>query len=90
MEYSYPLRSDWSTDEIITVIDFFELVEKAYEDGILQEKVMAAYRLFKKIVPSKSEEKTLFKEFEDASGYSSYRIIKAATEGRKGDIIKGA
>ena len=38
MGYSYPLRNDWSTEEIITVTAFYEVIEKAYEDGIKQEK----------------------------------------------------
>jgi len=90
MEYSYPLRGDWSTEEIITVIAFYELIEKTYEEGVLQEKVMEAYRLFKTIVPSKSEEKTLFKEFEEASSYDSYRVIKVAKESSIGELIKAA
>ena len=76
MEYSYPLRTDWTTEEIISVIAFYEIIEQAYEEGAKQEKVMNAYREFKKVVPSKAEEKTLLKEFEEASGYSSYSISK--------------
>ena len=51
---------------------------------------MTAYRMFKEIVPSMAEEKTLFKEFKDASGYDSYHIVKAAKEKIDGDVIKGA
>ena len=50
--------------------------------GVKREEIMEAYREFKEIVPSKAEEKTLFKEFEEASGYSSYHIVKAAKEGK--------
>ena len=89
MEYSYPLRTDWKTDEIISVITFYEIIEQAYEDGARQEKIMNAYREFKKVVPSKAEEKTLLKEFEEASGYSSYRIVKSAENAASGDTIKG-
>lgn len=89
MDYSYPLRIDWSTEEIIKVTSFFEVIEKAYEEGIERDEVIKSYRTFKKIVPSKSEEKTILKEFEEASGYVGYRIVKAAQEGEKGEIIKG-
>lgn len=89
MEYNYPLRYDWSTEEIIDVIAFYETIEKAYENGVGKEKIMDAYRSFKKIVPSKSEEKTLFKEFKEVSGYDSYRIVKDAKEVAAGEIIKG-
>ena len=50
---------------------------------------MNAYREFKKVVPSKAEEKTLLKEFEEASGYSSYHIVKSAENAASGEMIKG-
>ncbi len=89
MDYSYPLSSDWSTDEIINVTAFYDVVEKGYEDGLERSLIISAYREFKVIVPSKSEEKTLFKEFEKASGYSSYQIVKLAQEKEDGEIVKG-
>ncbi|MBE1553607.1 UPF0223 family protein [Sporosarcina limicola] len=89
MDYNYPIRHDWSTEEMIEVIAFYEVVEKAYETGILREMLMDAYRRFKKVVPSMAEEKTLFKEFENVSGYVSFKIIKAAKEGNDGEKIKG-
>jgi uncharacterized protein YktA (UPF0223 family) len=49
---------------------------------------MNIYRRFKEIVPSKSEEKRLCDEFEQASGYSSYRVMKKAKEAQNGDWIK--
>ena len=90
MDYSYPIRHDWSTAEMIAVIAFFEAVEKAYETGIAKEQLMDAYRGFKKVVPSMAEEKTLDKEFEEASGYVTYRVVKAAKEAAAGEMIKGA
>ena len=60
MDYSYPIRHDWSTEEIIIVAAFYETVEKAYELGVLREEVMTAYRKFKEVVPSMAEEKTLY------------------------------
>lgn len=89
MDYSYPLRGDWSTEEIITVTAFYMSVEKAYENGVKREEIMNTYREFKAVVPSKAEEKTLFKEFEEVSGYSSYHIVKAAREQEDGELIKG-
>lgn len=88
MDYNYPLRGDWSTEEIIAVTTFYVMVEKAYEEGVKREEVMDVYRKFKAIVPSKAEEKTLFKEFEEASGYSSYHIVKATREADSGELIK--
>lgn len=89
MNYNYPIRSDWSTDEIITVAAFYEAVEKAYETGIARERLLEAYRAFKKIVPSMAEEKTLFKEFDEASGYVCFKVVKSAKEGLDGEMIKG-
>lgn len=88
VEYNYPMQDDWTTEELITVIELYSAVEKAYEEGVSRKVLMGAYRAFKEIVPSKSEEKTLFKEFEKESGYSAYPIIKAAKDAGEIEIIK--
>ncbi|HJV30881.1 MAG TPA: UPF0223 family protein [Bacillales bacterium] len=80
MEYQYPIDYHWTTAETVDVIHFFEAIEKAYEKGIEREELLSIYRRFKEIVPSKSEEKKLCGEFEEMSGYSSYRTIKAAKD----------
>jgi uncharacterized protein YktA (UPF0223 family) len=90
MNYSYPISYDWTTQEIIDVIKFFEAVEAVYEKGMEREQLMNVYRRFKEIVPSKSEEKQLCDEFEKTSGYSSYRVVKKAKEAKNGDFIKMA
>ena len=90
MEYSYPFSIDWSTAEIVDVIKFFEGIEQAYEKGIKREVMMAKYRRFKEIVPSQAEEKSIFREFEEASGYVSYPAIKQTKEATDGMIIKVA
>ncbi|MFJ5761678.1 UPF0223 family protein [Neobacillus sp. NPDC093182] len=87
MEYQYPIDYHWTTDEIVDVIKFYEAVERAYEKGIERDDLMANYRRFKEIVPSKAEEKTLCGEFEEISGYSSYRAIKKAKEALPGEKI---
>jgi uncharacterized protein YktA (UPF0223 family) len=80
MDYQYPILIDWSTEEIVDVIAFFECIEKAYEKGINRSGLMDAYRRFKEIVPSKAEEKKICNEFEEVSGYSSYRVVKKAKD----------
>lgn len=87
MEYQYPIDYHWTTEETITVIHFFEAIEKAYEKGIGRDELMSAYRQFKEIVPSIAEEKKLCGEFEEMSGYSSYRTIKTAKAAASGDKI---
>lgn len=88
MEYSYPFSTDWSTEEIVDVVQFFEGIEQAYEKGIKREHMLAKYRRFKQIVPSQAEEKSIFREFEEASGYVSYPVVKLAKEGTDGTLIK--
>ncbi|MDM5328097.1 UPF0223 family protein [Neobacillus sp. CF12] len=87
MEYQYPIDYHWTTDEIVDVIKFYEAIEKAYEKGIDRDELMVIYRRFKEIVPSKAEEKTICGEFEDISGYSSYRTIKKAKDSAPGERI---
>ncbi|MEH7177330.1 UPF0223 family protein [Neobacillus vireti] len=87
MEYQYPIDYHWTTDEIVDVIKFYEAIERAYEKGIERDELLTIYRRFKEIVPSKAEEKTLCGEFEDISGYSSYRVIKKAKDLSSGDNI---
>ncbi|MCA1053358.1 UPF0223 family protein [Rossellomorea aquimaris] len=87
MEYQYPFSIDWSTEEVIDVIAFFEAIEKAYERGIRKEDLMDRYRRFKEIVPSKSEEKRICSEFEESSGYSAYHAVKKMKESEDADLV---
>ncbi|MBD8068454.1 UPF0223 family protein [Bacillus sp. PS06] len=80
MNYQYPIDFSWDTTETVDVIRFFQCVEQAYEKGVEREILIAAYKRFKEIVPSKSEEKKLCGEFEEASGYSTYFLLKKAKE----------
>lgn len=66
----------------------FEGIEQAHEKGIKREVMMAKYRRFKEIVPSQAEEKTIFREFEEASGYISYPVVKQTKEAADGTMIK--
>lgn len=88
MEYQYPIDYDWTTKEIIDVIKFFEAVEKAYEQGIKRDELLARYRRFKEIVPGKAEEKKICREFEEISGYSPYKTVKTVREANSGEMIK--
>ncbi|WP_033829352.1 UPF0223 family protein [Bacillus andreraoultii] len=88
MEYSYPISIDWSTDEIIIVIQFFEAIEKVYEKGVQRAVLMEKYRKFKLVVPSIGEEKKVFREFEDVSGYSAYHAVKKMKDASDKDFIQ--
>lgn len=86
MDYHYPIDETWTKEEIVDVVRFFSLIEQAYEQQVKREELLDAYNRFKQIVPSKSEEKTLFKEFETASGYISYQAVKKARESQANTI----
>ncbi|MFS0672301.1 UPF0223 family protein [Ornithinibacillus sp. 179-J 7C1 HS] len=86
MNYSYPIDTSWTKEEIIDVIQFFSLIEKAYEKGMDRDILLAGYRKFKRVVPAKSEEKKYFQEFEKDSGYSPYQTMKKAKEIESGLI----
>lgn len=88
MDYQYPMDLDWSTEEIVDVITFFEAVEKAYESKIEKEEFMNKYRRFKEIVPGKADEKRYTDEFESASKYSAYQVIKKAKALTDKDLIR--
>lgn len=86
MNYNYPIDPDWSTEEMVVVVEFLALIEKAYESSVSREKLLKEYQAFKKIVPSKSEEKTIGRKFEQASGFSIYQTIKKARSEEKKNI----
>ncbi|KAB8138611.1 UPF0223 family protein [Gracilibacillus oryzae] len=88
MNYSYPLNESWTTKEIVDVVNYYSFIEKAYEKGIKQQDLILAYNRFKQIVPSKSEEKQLDREFEKQSGYVPYRVIKYAKDQNATDLVK--
>ncbi|OAX75461.1 hypothetical protein A0U96_06835 [Lactiplantibacillus plantarum] len=76
--YQYPLDETWTTAEIIKVTTFYQVVEAANESSITTAKLLGAYREFKTVVPAKSEEKRLSREYEAASGYRIYQTMQAA------------
>lgn len=81
--YTYPLDLSWGTAEMTEVLSFFNQVEKYYESKVEKEAFLNAYAQFKKIVPSKMQEKQLGREFEASSGYSLYRAVKEVTASGK-------
>jgi len=84
--YHYPIEETWTTEEIIDVIEFFNLIEKAYESTVNRVDLLESYRQFKKVVPSKSEEKQYFSQFEHSSGYSSFHAVKLARDSENNEI----
>lgn len=87
--YAYPLDPSWSTDEITAVLHFLTQVEKAYETQVTADQVLLAYQDFKQVVPAKAQEKQIDRDFEEVSGYSSYRVVQQAKANGKGMIKFG-
>lgn len=44
--YSYPLDLSWSTEELASVLSFFNKVEEAYESKVEAGEYLKAYRAF--------------------------------------------
>lgn len=88
MNYSYPLSPDWTTEEVTMVVHFFVSVEEAYEKGVKRQQLLADYKNFKEVVPSRSEEKRIFREFEKRSGYSAYHVVKKMLDEPETKIIR--
>jgi uncharacterized protein YktA (UPF0223 family) len=82
-EYQYPLDLDWTTDEMVIVMNMWESLEKANEKGIDNAAFLETYRRFKTVVKSIGEEKRLGREFEKVSGYSLYRTVQKAKENQR-------
>lgn len=87
MEVQYPLSIEWSKEEVIKVVSFFQLIEKAYDTGVNKGQLVSAYHEFKDVVPSKSEEKQLFKQFDRETGYSTYHAVKEARETERDKVL---
>ncbi|MFC3928938.1 UPF0223 family protein [Streptococcus caprae] len=87
--YAYPLDSTWSTDDLSSVLSFLNRVEDAYESKVDVDKLLDSYKAFKQVVKSKAQEKQIDREFEQSSGYSTYRAVQAARAKGKGTISLG-
>lgn len=77
-EYQYPIDIDWTTEEMIQVVEMWTVLEQAYEKGVDTAIFLETYKDFKKVIRSIGEEKKLGREFEELSGYSLYRAVQEA------------
>lgn len=76
--YSYPLNPEWTTEELIIVVNMWSKLEEVYEKRVDAESFLAVYQEFKQVVKSIGEERQLGNEFEELSGFSLYRVVKQA------------
>lgn len=85
--YTLPIDSNWTIDDIVTVSAFVDKVLQVYENGVLNVTLLAQYDKFRQVIPSKSEQKQFDRNFEQQTGFSIYRTIKLAQATTK-DRIK--
>lgn len=89
-DYEYPLDIEWSTEEMILVMDLWAALEQAYEKGISNQEFLKKYQLFKTVVKSIGEERRIGKDFELISGYSLFHTVKEAKQNEKAQLrMKG-
>lgn len=86
-DYQYPLDLDWTSEEMVKVVELWSALEQAYEKGIDKSLFLEKYQRFKTVVPSIGEERRLGREFEKLSGYSLYRTVKEA-KGQSKKIVR--
>lgn len=77
-DYQYPIDIDWTTEEMIIVVEMWTVLEQAYEKGVETQTFLTTYKNFKQVIRSIGEEKKLGREFEELSGYSLYRAVQEA------------
>ncbi|MDN2452471.1 UPF0223 family protein [Lactobacillus sp. UCMA15818] len=81
--FDYPLLSEWSTNEIIAVTDFYQAVEQLYTAKIEREVFLKKYHAYQKAVPMKMNQKKIDREFFDRTGMSIYQAAKFVQSSNK-------
>ena len=75
--YSYPIDyTEFDSDEVIILVEFFSLIEDANEGKVNKELLLKKYKEYRSIMNSVSYEKTIEREFFKVSGYSIFNTIK--------------
>ena len=49
MNYTYPIDTSWTMEELLAVMALLQMVEKAYEGGVASSEAMAVYREYKNL-----------------------------------------
>jgi uncharacterized protein YktA (UPF0223 family) len=74
--FAYPIDERWNQTEITDVINFFVVIEKSYQTGVTRQELVDNYRKFQVVVPNKSEEKRIFREFLANSGMEPFQAVR--------------
>lgn len=59
MEYQYPMNEDWTTEEAVDVIAFFQQVELAYEKEPIVKNCLRRTGVSKKLCREKLKKKAM-------------------------------
>ena len=70
----------FSTEEIVAIYSFYNLMERNNKHPQKKELVLNAYQTYRNIINSISLEKQYNKEFEEKTGISIYHVIKNLKE----------
>lgn len=70
----------FSTEEIVSIYSFYNLMERNNKHPQKKELVLNAYQTYRNIINSISLEKQYNKEFEEKTGISIYHVIKNLKE----------
>lgn len=75
--YTYPIDYDqFTTDEIIVIVEFLAMIEDANQQSVDRNLLSKKHQQFRKVVNSISLEKQIDRAFEKTSGYSIYKTLK--------------
>lgn len=75
--YSYPIDYElFTTEEILDIVEFLNLIEAANDQKKVPENIQKAYKRYRSIINSQSIEKQIDRDFEKLSGYSIYNTMK--------------
>ncbi|AUJ30032.1 MAG: UPF0223 family protein [Liquorilactobacillus hordei] len=81
--FEYPLLPEWSTNEIVAVTDFYQIVEKLYTAKVEREDFLKKYQAYQKAVPMKMNQKKIDRAFCDETGMSIYQATKFVLSNNK-------
>ncbi len=78
MNYHYPLDDEWSKQEVIDVVNFFLLWSRRMRNRSRGRMCLLLIRSSSVLSLPKVRKKTYFREFEQASGYAAFPVVKKA------------
>lgn len=76
--YTLPIESNWTVEDIVTVSNLIDGVLVVYETGISKRILLERFDQFREVMPAKSEQKQFDRDFEQQTGYSIYKTIQLA------------